>query len=145
MRSKADRERDIHAAVRTSTAQQAVRMLLSEVKQHGVQQVFNALDADNSGSITASEFRFALRKLGIGLVNKHVDALINVWTRASMGFACCVRASHMAFRLPGHGRGPRRCHQPPGVRSLRREKRPGRQADRAPSTAPWSSPRGSRA
>ena len=45
MRSKADRERDIHAAVRTSTAQQAVRMLLSAVKQHGVQQVFNALDA----------------------------------------------------------------------------------------------------
>lgn len=38
--------------------------------------VFADFDADGSGSITAHEFRVALKKMGVGLVNKHIDALI---------------------------------------------------------------------
>ena len=78
MRSKADRERDIGQAVRSATAQQAVAMLVKQVRARGVTAVFSEFDADGSGSITAHEFRVALKKLGVGLVNKHIDALIQV-------------------------------------------------------------------
>lgn len=49
-----------------------------QVQERGAVAIFEDLDFDRSGSISASEFRYALRKLGIGLVNKHVDALIKV-------------------------------------------------------------------
>lgn len=49
-------------------------ILLSSKKN--VSQIFNEIDADGSGAISAMEFRHAVRKLGLGLTSKEIDAVL---------------------------------------------------------------------